>query len=632
MSESLRVHSVSRGELDALYLTDRVKPEALVDLIGLPPEDNVYDHIDIGLTPYLLEPLKTIGDQTKDWVFLIAPTQSGKTVFLQCVVADKIVQDPSPLIYILPDKINGERQFKSKIIKMIDHSPAMSKYKTEKVRDIKSTGVALQHMTIHLSWAGSLGALSSTTAKTVILDEVRLMPLEIRNESNAIRLANDRLTTYAYHGAGQGFGVSSCSVEKDLLWQQMKIHGTIVLYWYVPCPECGEYQKLDFFKNVKYNKTTHEVKCKCVFCKGEFKDHDMKRSWNAKGVYATDKCVISKDGSVRQAYKWDYNRRVVFRYNSLASPFRGFKKIWDEYIETKDKMENYKNFVQCWLAEFWVNDKSKVTTASMQDSKDKHLVMRVVPEETQLLTLGIDSQDDGFYVAVRAWRTNGRTHLVDAFFISSNMHTDKDEDIYEKLNELFTIEYVGVKGEKWKIATGCIDTGGHRTKQVYRSTSMIDRLTWVKGRDTQQEPIALSKTAGLFLVRTGEYLAETEFKAMMPSFTLPADVSNDYINQFINVRRVEETNKKTHAVKVYWKKVGQCDYRYADIHNFITLDITIADLGTLRRRIQDPKFVYNPFTIEQNRIAKKVVREEETGEFVGANNDWDINTGKGDWL
>ena len=140
---------------------------------------------------------------------------------------------------------------------MIQATPDLLKH-AKKTRALTLKSVELDNMTIFPSWSGSLATLSSTPAKKVILDEVRLMKLQIGEESNAIKLANDRLTTFRAMGLAQGYMVSTPSVEGDLLHQQLTVPGTKVFRWHHRCGNCGSVELLDFFKNIKFDPDTKE--------------------------------------------------------------------------------------------------------------------------------------------------------------------------------------------------------------------------------------------------------------------------------------------------------------------------------------------------------------------------------------
>jgi hypothetical protein len=121
----------------------------------------------------------------------------------------------------------------------------------------------------------------------------------------------------------------------------------------------------------------------------------------------------------------------------------------------------------------------------------------------------------------------------------------------------------------------------------------------VKGAHaTQNVTIQYSKDYNLYMVRTMEYLDETDTRSCSPDFILPSNISKDYITQFCNIRRTIKQNKITGEQTTVWKKIGQNDYRMADIHSFICIDIP-TDRGTFRSEIEKDTFMYNPYAEEK---------------------------------
>jgi phage terminase large subunit GpA-like protein len=610
---------ISREELKILYLPKRLSALDITKLIRLPLKSNFTDKIDLSLTPYLEMPISLIGKNNVKVMGIIAPTQSGKTVVLQIVVADSIEQDPGTLIYINPDETLSKKGMREKIINMILETPELKKH-IKSLRNVSKIGVQLDNMSIYPAWAGSLATMSSIPAKRVILDEVRLMKLMIGEESNAIKLAADRLTTYYNMGLGQLYLVSTPSVEGDLLHQQLSVPGTLVLHWHVKCKHCGKASKLDFFKNVKV--IDNKVRCICLECGNYFEDKDQKREMNSTGFYAPS-------GSLELPEKLP--ERVFFWYDSLVSPFRSFEAIYNEYLSTKDKLHDYKNFWQCWLSRFWIDDISKTTEKKLKDRCVEDMV-GVVPSWCKLITAGIDTQGDGFFVVVRAWGQDRLTRVIDAYFIECKLKISDSNDIKEILkrdviNRIYTTE----SNIKWKVGLTSIDTGGNRTKQVYEGTRDFERFIWCKGvGEKQNVTIQYSKEYNLYLVKTSEYLDETEIKSEKSFWELAKNLSDDYFRQFVNYRKTRKKNKVTGEDKIFWRKIGQVDYRMADVHSFICLDIP-TDMGTFRNELNKPEFSYNPLKVFENikneEVYNRINEEEEDYE----KDDGDYEIGNFTW-
>jgi len=606
---------ISKEELNILYLPQRLSALEVANMIRLPLRSNFQEKIDFDLTPYLRMPTSLIGKNHVKVMGIIAPTQSGKTVWLQIVVADSIEQDPGTLFYVNPDEKLSKRGMKEKVIDMILHTPELKKH-VRSIRNVSKAGIVLDNMTIYPAWAGSLASISSTPGKRAILDEVRLMKLTIGKESNAIKLTQDRLTTYYDLGLAQLYMVSTPSVEGDLLHQQLKVPGTLVLCWHSKCCNCGKVEILDFFRNIKVIDSV--VRCVCSDCGNYYQDNDQKRKMNSLGFYAPR-------GSLELPLILP--ERVFFWYDSLVSPFRTFKAIHKEYISTKDRLHDYKNFWQCWLAKFWEDDISKTSVDNLHQKCVQDRI-GTIPNWCLLLTCGIDTQDDGFFVVVRAWGNDKLTRLVDAFFIECKIKIADSEEIKKILKrEVINKIYLTELNVKWKIGLTAIDTGGHRTKEIYKATVDFERFIWIKGaHESQKITITYSSEYRLYLVRTVEYLDETEDKSEQPYWELPKNIPEDYLNQFVNYRKIKKQNNITGEDRVIWVKKGQVDYRMADIHSVICLDIP-TDIGKFRYELNQPNFIYNPLKrFEEIKIQEdheKVIHSEEDNE-----NNYDIGSFK----
>lgn len=518
-------------------------------------------------------------------------------MFLLCSIADAIEQDPGPGLYLLPDKPSGVKQVRDRIVPMLKNTPSLARFLTGKEKDLQIESLNMTHMQIYLGWGGSLSSMSSNPMKRVWIDEARLLPLTIGNESNAIKLASDRLTTYTNLGLGQGYIVSSPSVEGDLLHHQLTVPGTTVLWWHTKCPSCGKYQLLTM-KNLRRDITAKRGFCVCLHCNNEIPDINQKRDWNKHGIYAARNSIIYENGAIADASALSdspLTDRMVFRWNSFVSPFRTFNLIQREYEQTKDKLHDYRNFFQCWLAEFWVDDISKTSSLKLIE-KVKDYSRGDVPSFVKVITAGIDSQDDGFYVEFRGFGSGKMTALIDHVYIPCRLNTMAIEEIAQIFKrEIFERVFMGANNERWGISLCAIDSGGHRTQEIYALCRYFDKLIAVHGRNSQNTTIIYSKEHNLYAVRTSEYLSETEEKCESDVlWWIPTGCEQDYFTQYCNVRKIRKRNKTTGNEVIDWKKVGQCDYRYASIHTFICLDIR-TPLGTIRHELEKESFILNPY-------------------------------------
>jgi hypothetical protein len=411
-------------------------------------------------------------------------------------------------------------------------------------------------------------------------------------------------------GLGQAYIVSTPSDEGDLLAQQLEIAGTTILWWYWLCPHCQKYFIPDFFNQVRpVDKESTVVNCHCPLCHKIIEADQEKRSINSTGAYG----FIGQDGTGKLDLG-PLTERVFFRFCSMSSPFRPFQMIYNEYLETRKHVNDYKNFWQCWLARFWRLTQSTLSKTDLESRKGEY-VKGIVPEGTKVITAGGDTQDDGWYIVVRAWGENRDTWIIDEFYIACRM----GELPAEQIADLFRKQvedriYKSESGQQWQIAQYAIDTGGHRTTEMYAVAEHLPKMCMVKGRDDQTETIIISKQVfGLFLVRTGDYLEKTENACLKAYWHLPKDISEEFLVQWLNAKKTSKKVGNKH--KIIWDKAGQNDFRYADVHSYIALDLPWSST-TLSRNLETPNWTYNPIVIAVEESAlSRVSHEQPDKEF-----------------
>lgn len=595
---------MSQRELDAIRPREPMCPSELVKLLRVPIEENAMGRFDMNLTPYLIQPLKTLANYDIENVFIIGPTQSGKTVIAQTCVAWAIDQDPGPMLYTYPDELTAEKALDKKIGGMIKSTPFLRRHIHGK-RSITKQGIITDTMSIDIAWSNSAATMNVLPKKRVIGDEIRLFKLTIGQESNAVKMMQDRLTTYLDLEIGQGLFISSPSVEGDLLHTQLDVPGTMINKWWVPCLQCGKFQILDFFENVKRPDKKGVVRCLCKYCGGEFSDNDRKQSWNNLGVYAPSSATVSDDGTVTLPENMQKEcNRIVYWWTSLDSPFRNFTRIWEEFEKTKDKPQDYKNFIQCWLAQFWKIAVSKGSVDKLKTNKQDYLIGEV-PEDAQVLIGGIDTQDDSLYIVIYALGKS-KIWLISEDKILCDMGSTSEEDLYDiVIKNVVGRDFYTTSGVRWRVGIVAWDSGGHRTKEVYAVTKRIPNVIAIKGRNTQTRSISYSTKETHYNIRTEEYLEETESLSATDRFYIPQNVSLQFLIQFVNLVKTINIHKRTGRKKLEWISRGPDHLRHASAYAFCCLDIPISKIGTLRSRIKDINFKYNPAILISERLAKK---------------------------
>lgn len=586
---------ISKKEFKCLKLHKRYSPLELVKKLRFPLATSRYDRVDLSMTPYLVLPISWLRKSGIHWIKMIAPTQSGKTLLLQTAVADAIDQSPGNVLYMMPTESTADRGFKDKIVEMIKATPELYAHAIHPIKTtLTKKKAVLDNMTIYAIASNSPAEISSITCSLVIADEVRAMALSVKDESNALKLLADRLTTYLEDGLGMGLLVSTPSIKGDLLHLQISLPDTTVFFWYTHCPACERMQVLDFFVNMFDNGEAVPI-CKCKYCGNHFEDIGKKRKMNANGRYG----VEGLDGTFLKDFPEPKpNINVLFWYTSLNSPFRSFLSIYKEYMTTKDDVILYKNFIQAWLAQFFENDLSTTTIDSMYELINHHLGKGVVPVGTKVITAGIDSQDMNFYCVVEAHLSLTESVIIDTFKIESNMYTDTVEVVKQKFTQALENKiYYDVNNSPWAIGLYAIDTGGHRTGQIYSALKEMKKVMLCKGRPIDQNIEPSARVENLYLVNTNNYLELTESRTNNKMYQIYGSVDSEYLNQYIGIRKVLDVNKKTGKETIIWKKLSKSgfDYRMAHVHSQIALDVKLDGI-VIREQLSKQGYSYNPIS------------------------------------
>jgi len=569
----------SPAELAALELPERMPAVDVAARIRIPMKSNVMDRIDLSMTPYLIDPISLIGDESVQWIYVIAPTQSGKTVILQVAVADTIDQNPGTLLYIYPDENNGKAAMEEKLIGMIRETPFLYKHVVmpEKI-NLSTKKIRLDNMTIWPAWSGSLGTLSSKPAKIIILDEIRLMKLSIGKESNAIKLASDRVTTFEAFGQAQAIGVTTPSVKGDLMYQQTLIPGIQILHRMLKCQSCDRYWRPVFHKHMRRDKGSGKFApiLLCPYCHNKQEEGKHKRDLNKGSGYGIPK--IHKGLKELPPLAHLKKKKMLFWFESISSPFRSLERICIEYEETFGKIEDYKNFFQCWCAEFWEDDISKLSEKKLKDRIQIGFMKGTVPKGTKFLTGGVDVQDVGFYVTILAHGADRKTDLVDQYLVECH----KDTSNWQKTKDILEVKINTRKWDGWMLAAWTIDVAdGDRYHEVMDATSEMNRCFRIRGTNSikQVTNIKYNKELDHYQVKAYPYLEETDTLCISENFTLPEDVEQDFLTQFPNARKIREEHPKTGESIITWKKTGQNDYRMSTVYAMESLDFTLEEGG-----------------------------------------------------
>lgn len=307
--------------------------------------------------------------------------------------------------------------------------------------------IDLRHCKIYVAWSRSVSTLADKDVKYGHGGEIsKWVHSKTSTEADPLKLFTDRSKNCPAHK----FVLEStptikgkCRVEKGLL-------GSSHCRFYVPCPHCRHYQTLAlgnegvpgglrWQKNDagKSNKDLARATAwyECSACSGRIEDHH-RRGMMRRGVWCPEGCkvideqawlVTEGQGVLSEDYKWEGWAKASWVEGTPAnggvdagyqlSSFVALALSWGEcaaeFVGSKDKPQDFRNFVNQWLAETWSVVQHKQTWEKLGAKLIVAGLRRgVVPEWGSLVTCAVDRQEEFFVYDVEAWGPGRRSHTV----------------------------------------------------------------------------------------------------------------------------------------------------------------------------------------------------------------------------
>lgn len=119
------------------------------------------------------------------------------------------------------------------------------------------------------------------------------------------------------------------------------------------------------------------------------------------------KTVMLRTGEWRATTRKNDNldsvsRKVAFHLNTLYSPWVRFGEMARKFLECKDDPDDLKDFIKDWLGEPF-EETARTMSSDLVLDRQALFEEGVVPDEAQMLTAGVDVQQESLYWTIRAW-------------------------------------------------------------------------------------------------------------------------------------------------------------------------------------------------------------------------------------
>ena len=431
-------------------------------------------------TPYLREIMDALSPTSKyEKVVFMKGAQIGGTEAGNNWIGYIIDQAPGPMLVVQPTVEMGKRWSKGRLAPLIEDTPCLrNKVKDPRSRDSGNTVQSKEFPggQVVITGANSAVGLRSMPVRYLFCDEVDAYPPDADSEGDPLTLAIQRTATFARRKI---FIVSTPTIQ-GLSRIEKEFNSTDQRYYFVPCPFCGEFQKLKW-ENIRYDSDSAKVVYVCEHCQKFIEEHHKTKMLNEGRWQATNnKTEIQLADAT--------SRCCGFHLNSLYSPvgWMSWETCYRNYLVAEKDEQLLKAWTNTTLGLPW-EEKGEVPDWGILFDRREHYKIGTVPNGGYVLTAGVDVQNDRIELEVVAWGKNHESWSVDYRVICGSPTT---QDPWKKLSAILNEEFESEDGVYRKINMLAIDSG-FATQEVYNWVrgQSIHNVMAVKGVDNSLVPL-----------------------------------------------------------------------------------------------------------------------------------------------
>lgn len=409
-------------------------------------------------TPYLKEIMDCLSPKSPvQKVVFMKGAQIGGTECGNNWLGYVMHKAPGPIMAVSPTVEMAKRNSKQRIDPLIEDCPELKKLVAPaRSRDSGNTMLSKDFPggVLVMTGANSAVGLRSMPARYLFMDEIDGYPQDIDGEGDPILLAERRTATF--NKRKKIFLVSTPTI-KGLSNIEREFENSDKRYFFVPCPFCGAYQRLEWKQIQAEDGNVFYV---CEHCGGHIGEH-YKTQMLANGRW---QATASSDGVT-----------AGFHLSSLYSPigWLSWKECVAIYEKTKKNPSLMQGFQNTILGETFEAESDAPEWQRLYEARETYPI-GTVPYGGLFLTAGVDIQKDRIECEVVAWGRQKQSWSVAYFVLDGD--TARPE-VWRKLENVLTKDYPHESGVTLPIRVMCVDSG-YATQDVYSFVRQFSQAVW----------------------------------------------------------------------------------------------------------------------------------------------------------
>lgn len=434
-------------------------------------------------TPYLAELMDALGPSCPaERVVFMKGAQIGGSEAGHNWLGSIMHETPSATMVVLPTVELGKKWSKQRLDPMIDDCPALrARVREKRSRDAGNTVMFKEFPggVLAIVGANSAAGLRSMPFRFLMADEVDAYPGDVEGEGDPLILAERGTRTFSR----RKLFLCSTPTFRGRSRIEREFNLSDRRFYHVPCPECGELQRLEWRRILWDDDDPETARYVCAYCEAEIEEHE-KTAMLRGGVWIPEE--PERSDSVRG-----------YHLSALYSPvgWRSWSKIVELFLKGTGKLDmadggrgKQPDVLRVWtnhdLGETWAEAGDAPAWESIYNRRESYKIGSV-PAGVCVLTAGVDVQGDRLEVEVVGWGPRLESWSV-AYVVIPGSPTEAGT--WEELDKLLDTYWPAEGAESglapMRVRMAAVDCG-FETQQVrgYVRTKRPDRVIGVRGRE-----------------------------------------------------------------------------------------------------------------------------------------------------
>ncbi len=470
------VQTMMAAALSALRPPPRLKLSDWAEETIVLPEDVSALPGPIRLYPFQRGIADAISDPLLTRITVLKSARIGYTSLLTAAVANHVVNDPAPILAVLPTEDDAKRFVVSDLEPIFAASPALAGTISGDIKENKRNTMLSRRFaggSLKVVAAKAPRSLRAHNTRILILDEVDEMVSGA--QGNPLVLAEKRTTSFP----DRKIIVGSTPVYEETSNVIRAYAKSDKRIFEVRCPECGSFEEIRW-KDIQWPSGEPEKaywQAPCCGCE----------------VHEHHKTEMVANGRWR-ATAPEVKDHAGFKINALVSPLTNaaWGQLATEFVAAKDIAEDLQVFVNTVLGEGWRGAGEEIDDTELA-KRAEPFGMEMLPAEVLLITAGVDVQrKDRLEVTFVGWSRDGTAYIIGHNVIWG---APTDESTWRELDEMLKLRFPHPFGGTLGIDGTAIDSGdGETMEPVYRFAfpRFGRKVVAIKGVGGKRPPIERS--------------------------------------------------------------------------------------------------------------------------------------------